>query len=83
MDLERRRELRRLRRCSAYSNFLTSRVTNPFVHHGRHFGRTIHALCNVKQLLSNGLLRLGNTEAENRDLTSESVSFRRFLPAAQ
>jgi hypothetical protein len=27
------------------------------VHHGRHFGRTVHALCRVHTLLTNGILR--------------------------
>jgi len=31
---------------------------DPLVHHGRHFGRTIHALCNVNALVTNGILRL-------------------------
>ena len=34
-----------------------STVADPLVHHGRHFGRTIHALCSVDTLLSNGILR--------------------------
>ena len=33
--------------------------TDPLVHHGRHFGRTVHALCTVQALLNNGLLRMG------------------------
>lgn len=32
--------------------------TDPLVHHGRHFGRTIHALCNVNALVTNGMLHL-------------------------
>jgi hypothetical protein len=36
-----------------------SAFSDPLVSHGRHFGRTIHALCNVKALLTNGLLRMG------------------------
>jgi hypothetical protein len=34
-----------------------SSVVDPLVHHGRHFGRTVHALCSVYALLTNGLLR--------------------------
>lgn len=34
-------------------------IANPLIHFGRHFGRTIHALCNVSALITNGLLRLG------------------------
>jgi hypothetical protein len=32
-------------------------VTDPLVHHGRHFGRAIHTFCNMKALLSNGMVR--------------------------
>ena len=34
-------------------------VSDPLVHHGRHFGRTIHAMSNVQVLITNGLLRMG------------------------
>ncbi|KAF8067037.1 hypothetical protein FPV67DRAFT_1417472 [Lyophyllum atratum] len=30
-------------------------VQDPLVHHGRHFGRTVHALCRVHTLLANGV----------------------------
>ena len=33
--------------------------TDPLVHHGRHFGHTVHALCTVSTLLNNGILRMG------------------------
>jgi hypothetical protein len=33
--------------------------TDPLVHHGRHFGRSVHALCTVSTLLNNGILRMG------------------------
>jgi hypothetical protein len=39
-------------------------IADPLIHHGRHFGRTVHALCNVQALLTNGLLRLGELAAE-------------------
>ncbi|KAH7923641.1 hypothetical protein BV22DRAFT_1105998 [Leucogyrophana mollusca] len=32
---------------------------DPLVHHGRHFGRAIHAFCNVHTLVINGILRMG------------------------
>ncbi|KIM77880.1 hypothetical protein PILCRDRAFT_824854 [Piloderma croceum F 1598] len=38
--------------------------TDPLVHHGRHFGRTVHALCSIHALLTNGMLRMGEL-AEN------------------
>ncbi|KAI0058387.1 hypothetical protein BV25DRAFT_1810724 [Artomyces pyxidatus] len=34
-------------------------LSDPLVHHGRHFGRTVHALANFQALITNGLLRLG------------------------
>ncbi|KAG2145514.1 hypothetical protein BD769DRAFT_1625224 [Suillus cothurnatus] len=43
-------------------------VTDPLVHYGRHFGRTVHALCNFQALLTNGILRMGelaDTPEEN------------------
>lgn len=40
-------------------NPLISCISDPLVHHGRHFGRTVHALCNVNALITNGILRLG------------------------
>jgi hypothetical protein len=36
----------------------SSRATDPLVHYGRHFGRTVHALCTVSVLLNNGLIRM-------------------------
>jgi hypothetical protein len=49
--------------------FLTSAdgfscITDPLVHHGRHFGRTIHAMSNVAALLNNGILRMGELADE-------------------
>ncbi|RDB18332.1 hypothetical protein Hypma_000416 [Hypsizygus marmoreus] len=32
--------------------------SDPLIHHGRHFGRMVNALCNVFSLLTNGILRL-------------------------
>jgi hypothetical protein len=40
------------------------RTLDPLVHHGRHFGRTVHGLCNVYALLTAGLLRLGELAGE-------------------
>ncbi|KAF8074942.1 hypothetical protein FPV67DRAFT_1559560 [Lyophyllum atratum] len=45
-------------------------LTDPLVHHGRHFGRTIHALCRVHTLLTNGIMR----EVELADQPLESFS---------
>jgi hypothetical protein len=40
------------------------RLSDPLVHYGRHFGRTVHALCSVKALITNGLLRIGERASE-------------------
>jgi hypothetical protein len=34
-------------------------VPDPLVHHGRHFGRTIHTMTNVQVLLTNGIIHMG------------------------
>ncbi|KAG2108888.1 uncharacterized protein F5147DRAFT_773221 [Suillus discolor] len=36
--------------------------SDPLVSHGRHFGRTVFALCNYPSLLTNGILRLEQIE---------------------
>ncbi|KAG1850564.1 hypothetical protein C8R48DRAFT_613481 [Suillus tomentosus] len=36
--------------------------SDPLVSHGRHFGRTVFALCNYPSLLTNGILRLEQME---------------------
>ncbi|KJA13822.1 hypothetical protein HYPSUDRAFT_124882, partial [Hypholoma sublateritium FD-334 SS-4] len=43
------------------------RSTDPLVHHGRHFGRSIHALCNVHALVNNGIIRAGERSEEPED----------------
>ncbi|KJA13711.1 hypothetical protein HYPSUDRAFT_208140 [Hypholoma sublateritium FD-334 SS-4] len=43
------------------------RSTDPLVHHGRHFGRTIHALCNIHALINNGIIRMGERSEEPED----------------
>lgn len=50
------------------------RASDPLIHHGRHFGRTVHAMCNVQALFTNGILRMGEEgEVAEELLTSESV----------
>ncbi len=44
--------------------YLFRRTTDPLVHHGRHFGRSIHALCNVHALINNGIIRMGERAEE-------------------
>ncbi|KAH6907243.1 hypothetical protein BKA70DRAFT_1428213 [Coprinopsis sp. MPI-PUGE-AT-0042] len=55
--------------------------TDPLVHHGRHFGRTIQAFCHVQTLIKNGLsrsiqLRYGRIHED--DLTSSEKQEQRI-----
>lgn len=46
--------------------------TEPLIHHGRHFCRTVHALCNIHELLTNGILRITEqADAPDEDFTTE------------
>jgi hypothetical protein len=53
---------------------LLSRANDPLVHHGRHFGRTVHAMCNVQALVTNGILKMG--ELGDIDISEESLTSR-------
>ena len=44
---------------SCLNVFCISCGTDPLVHHGRHFGRTVHVFCTISALLNNGILRMG------------------------
>ena len=51
-------------------------IMDPLVYHGHHFGHTVHTLCNIHTLLTNGILQLvelANRPAES--FTAKSVSF--------
>ena len=51
-------------------------MTDPLVHHGRHFGRTVHPLCNVTALVNNGLLYIGEFSGQPEEsFTHECVLF--------
>jgi|ERR1700722_5539288 len=41
-----------------------SRTNDPLVHYGRHFGRVVHAMCNVQALITNGLLLMSDDVPE-------------------
>ena len=48
-----------------FSTILTcSRTSDPLVHYGRHFSRTVHALCNINALITNGILRMEERSEE-------------------
>ncbi|THH10998.1 hypothetical protein EW146_g8186 [Bondarzewia mesenterica] len=47
-------------------------LSDPLIHHDHHFGRTVHALTNIKTLLTNGLLRMGElAEQPEENFTAE------------
>ena len=46
--------------------------SNPLVHHGHHFGRTVYAMCNVKSLIMNGLHQL--EESDGGEILEESLT---------
>ena len=43
-------------------------MQDPLVHHGCHFGRVVHAFCNVQTLMTNGIARLGEDEDRGLEL---------------
>jgi len=51
-------------------DYLLRRTSDPLVHHGRHFGRTVHAMCNVPALVTNGILLMG----QDSDVSEESLT---------
>lgn len=52
-----------------------SKSNDALVHHGRHFGRTIHAFCSVYTLLTNGMVRLGDLEERGEEQFSAECAF--------
>jgi hypothetical protein len=46
--------------------------SDPLVHHGHHFGRTVYAICNVRLLITNGLCRL--EELDGGEILEESLT---------
>jgi hypothetical protein len=46
---------------------MVSCVSDPLVHHGRHFGRTVHAMTNVQALITNGIARMRELADEAED----------------
>ena len=53
---------------------MDSCIADPLIGHGHHFRHTVHALCNVRALLTNGILRLGEQADELEEaFTAEYV----------
>ena len=55
--------------------FYIRTTQDPLVHHGRHFGRTVHAFCNVQTLVTNGLQAMCDDAPEDDSLTSVYVAY--------
>jgi hypothetical protein len=53
--------------------------TDPLVHHGRHFGRTVHAFCHMITLLSEGLIRSDAIASGRLQLSALSSELRYFI----
>lgn len=45
-------------------------ISDPLVHYGRHFGRTIFAFANVRTLITNGLNNLGDEDLDLEELSA-------------
>jgi hypothetical protein len=66
-----------VRLSSCYANecvdqiYSLSRAGDPLVHHGRHFGRTVYAMCSVHALITSAIGRMG----EDEDVAEESLTF--------
>ena len=52
----------------------TRAVQDPLVHHGRHFGRAVHAFCNVQTLIANGLQAMCDDIPLDENLTAACVT---------
>ena len=65
--------------CTLPDAMFRSSGADPLIHYGRHFGQTVHALCSVNALLTNGILRVGELEERPEDtFTHECVVFPPF-----
>ena len=48
---------------------------DPLVHHGCHFGRAVHAFCNVQTLLMNGMQAMYDDAPEDESMIVVCVSY--------
>jgi len=56
------------------SSLCTRAVQDPLVHHGRHFGRAVHAFCNVQTLIANGLQAMCDDIPLDESLTTVCIT---------
>jgi hypothetical protein len=45
-------------------------MQDPLVHHGRHFGRAVHAFCNAQTLISNGITLMGENANDEEEVSA-------------
>ena len=57
-----------------HSLLCTRTPQDPLVHHGRHFGRAVHAFCNVQTLIANGLQAMSDDIPLEESLNSACVA---------
>jgi hypothetical protein len=59
---------------------MTSCIADPLIGHGCHFDHTVHTLCNIPALLTNGILHLGEQADEPEEaFTAEYVYYTSLL----
>jgi hypothetical protein len=63
-DLERNRRSFLVLFLFVLSHMRYRRLADPLISHGRHFGRTLHAFCNIQTLLTNGLKQMSQSANE-------------------
>ena len=56
--------------CDLTTYVIIRTTQDPLVHHGRHFGRAIHAFCNVQTLILNGLQTMYDDAPDDESLTA-------------
>ena len=59
---------------------LASCGSDPLIHHERHFGRTVRAMCNVQALIMNSLLLLGEDGEVAEELLTVEYVLQPFMP---
>ena len=57
------------------SEVLIRRTSDPLVHHGHHFGQTVHAMYNAQALLTNGIIQMSQGEEVVEESLTPGYSF--------
>ena len=64
------------------SEVLIRHTSNPLVHHGCHFGQTVHVMCSVQALLMNGIIQMSQGEEVVEESLTPGYSFSHTPTAA-